>query len=378
MKSQIKNIVLAAGISFMLQQGNEVKAQTFAAPVSNFFGIPYMLGAAFTDMDGDGDLDLWTIRWNFPDHGPLRYFENVGTSQSPQFDTAQVGPYGLDSLTYLNIDFADLDDDGDQDLLSGIFDFHENIGNATIPQFNAPIHDPFGLARADFYVSNNLVDLDADGDYDLLVAQSYYGNFVYYENVGTATSPQYPSSVNDPFGLYTGIYNVRFMSVEDLDGDGDYDILTTEFDYFRYFENVGTPTSPQFAAPVVQPFGLPQPSAFTMGIIVDIDGDGDGDILVDKWGTKTFHENISPLSTDELKNIDFSLYPNPTADIVYLENYVRLDRVEVYDMRGRLVLEKGGMVNEVNLNGLRDGMYLIRLIARNGAEGSKLIRKEIR
>lgn len=375
-KRQIRNIVLAVGISYMIQQPLDVCAQPFANPVPNSFGIPYLFHPVFTDMDLDGDLDLWTVRWNWPDHGPLRYFENIGTDKEPDFATAQVGPFGLDSITIFRSAFADLDGDEDLDLIGNRFLYYSNDGTVAAPDFSAPIQSPFGLLHDDFYLTNDFIDLDDDGDFDLLVGQSYYGTFYYHENVGTATNPQFASRWANPFGLPQGIYNLKFLSIADLDGDGDHDILTTEAEYFRYFENIGTATTPQFADPVIQPFGLPQPGIYTMGVIADLDADGDGDILVHHNDTTYFHENLLRSNVVGPPQPDFQIYPNPVSDYLNIESADSLASVEIYDMAGRLILSEEENVSRIDLQSFRLGVYIIRLVDSAGKEERMLIRKD--
>ena len=72
----------------------------------------------FADIDGDGDLDL-VVGEN---DGNLNYYENTGTASDPIY-TARTGtanPWdGIDVGGYSNPTFADIDGDGDLDLVVG-------------------------------------------------------------------------------------------------------------------------------------------------------------------------------------------------------------------------------------------------------------------
>ena len=75
-----------------------------------------------------------------------------------------------------------------------MFNFQENIGTSTNPNFNTPALNPFGLSIIPndpaFIRSRNFVDLDGDGDFDILANVVYYGvgawdtKYRYYENIG--------------------------------------------------------------------------------------------------------------------------------------------------------------------------------------------------
>lgn len=149
---------------------------------------------AVGDLDGDGDLDVFLGRYQSWGAGgqDFRYYENTGSATSASFGTSTADPYGLDSTVFSN-DFApvvvDLDGDGDLDVLtgnnSGGLDYFENIGSSTSPQFATP-NDPssFGLSTVGYDAVFAVGDLDADGDTDILVGSDYYGpqSIFYFEN----------------------------------------------------------------------------------------------------------------------------------------------------------------------------------------------------
>ena len=71
-----------------------------------------------------------------------------------------------------------------------------------------------------------LADLDGDGDLDLLAGESY-GTYRYYENTGDALAPTFTQrfGADHPLdGEDNG--NVPSPALGDLDGDGDPDLVT--------------------------------------------------------------------------------------------------------------------------------------------------------
>ena len=156
-------------------------------------------------------------------------FTNPISAQS--FGPPQVNPYGLIPTLQLAIPaFADLDGDGDMDLLVGEYygamQYFENTGSASNPQFAAPVKNPFGLDSVAGFAVPAFADLDGDGDMDLLVGE-YNGGMQYFQNTGTASSPQFATPQMNPFGL-TSVYYDAFPTFADLDGDGDMDLLVGE------------------------------------------------------------------------------------------------------------------------------------------------------
>ena len=215
----------------------------------------------FVDIDGDGDYDVLANTIYQPSYNNFtskyRYYENTGTSVSPQFQTPTTNPFNLqDENNIAFSSFGDMDNDGDYDIINvlntmsfGGFSYIENIGTATSPNFGTAVATPFNLPSTMNIIAPKLVDLDSDGDLDILYAQqsqspySYYGGeFVYLENIGTPITPQFTGQVINPFGLNGSIFNENItIDTKDLDGDGDIDILAGGAENGSYYlENVGT------------------------------------------------------------------------------------------------------------------------------------------
>ncbi len=285
-------VALLAGLAI----AQPVTAQSFAKPVKNPFGIQIhdsLSAPAFADLDHDGDMDMLVGG----SYGHLYYYQNTGAASQPAFAPPVDNPFGLDtlirdSLAYVVFPaFADLDGDGDMDLLlgksDGSFEYFQNKGDASNPSFAPPVANPFGLVPLQSTDTNESVfaapafaDLDGDGDLDLLVG-AYYGKFEYFENTGTKTNPQFAAPVENPFQLVPAYY-FAFPAFADVDNDGDMDMLVGEYyGNLEYYQNTGTKTQPAFASPVKDPFGLDSiPSIVVFPAFADLDGDGDMDLMV--------------------------------------------------------------------------------------------------
>ncbi|HVN37584.1 MAG TPA: FG-GAP-like repeat-containing protein [Myxococcota bacterium] len=250
---------------------------------------------AVGDLNGDGKLDL--VVGNSA--GTFVYYKNVGTAIAPvfQLQTGTANPLnGVDVGIASAPALVDLDGDGDLDLVSGErygrFLYFENTGSPTAPAFvqRTGTANPFNGLDAGDISAPAFADLDGDGDFDMM-SGNLAGTFVYYKNVGTATAPafQLQTGTNRPLGdIDVGSYSVpRFA---DLDGDGDLDLVVgnrdATFGALRYFENLGFPTQPAFgngellsiANPLADTNLGPYANAFPA--FGDFDGDGDFDLVV--------------------------------------------------------------------------------------------------
>ena len=89
--------------------------------------------------------------------------------------------------------------------------------------FANPIKNPFGIAGIGTFVDPEFADIDQDGDLDLLVGDDT-GTLQYYENTGTVEQPEFAEAISLPFEGLTQYGNGQlFPRFVDIDFDGDFD-----------------------------------------------------------------------------------------------------------------------------------------------------------
>ncbi|MCK4733693.1 MAG: VCBS repeat-containing protein, partial [Methanophagales archaeon] len=121
--------------------------------------------------------------------------------------------------------FVDIDDDGDYDLFIGeqygISFAYENTGSASSPIWTAK--PSWDLPDLEMGSKPAFADLDNDGDYDVLIGEGPTGATYGYENTGNASSQNWTRKPSwDP--PIEGLMGAK-PALADLDGDGDYDLL---------------------------------------------------------------------------------------------------------------------------------------------------------
>ncbi|HEY9626485.1 MAG TPA: FG-GAP-like repeat-containing protein [Coleofasciculaceae cyanobacterium] len=236
------------GITRYYQNIGSATAPVFAAPVANPFGLPdigLIATIALADLNNDGKLDVFLQ--SYVANGVINYFQNTGTASAPAFGAGVAIASTGDGFAATPT-FGDIDNDGDLDLFSGHddgnFRYFQNTGTASAPVFAAAVINPFGLTDAGDITKPTLGDIDNDGDLDLLVGETGSGRLNYFQNIGTASAPSFAPLVTNPFGLSSGDYPEP--NLVDIDNDGDLDVLDADLDGpLRFFRNtiVAPPTA---------------------------------------------------------------------------------------------------------------------------------------
>jgi len=257
--------VVAARLDELVWFENETlhRSALFPAPspVTASIRDPYSLYAA--DLDGDGDLDVLSIATV---DDTIVWSENNDGEGS--FGTRQVITTLADAV--LSVVAADIDRDGDLDVVSASardskLAWYENTDGA----------GTFGTQQvvttsADFAYSVQAVDLDGDGDLDLLSGAILDNRVSWYENTdGTGSFGAEQEISTDADTVYTVVS-------ADLDGDGDLDVLTATAgdDTVAWFEN--TDGEGTFGAEQVISTDV---DFATSADASDLDGDGDLDVV---------------------------------------------------------------------------------------------------
>ncbi|MBI2280953.1 MAG: T9SS type A sorting domain-containing protein [Bacteroidetes bacterium] len=177
-------------------------------------------------------------------------------------------------------------------------------------------------------------DLDGDGDFDILTASANDNKIAWYENLGNSTfeSQQIISSNAN------GASSVYFS---DLDGDGDFDVLSasTNDDKIAWYENLGNGS---FGSQQIISINADGASSVYSS---DLDGDGDFDILsastnddkiawYENLGNGSFgSQQIISINADGARDV-YAIDLNNDGDIDILSASYNDDKIAWYENLG--------------------------------------------
>lgn len=164
--------------------------------------------------------------------------------------------------------------------------------------FLPKVINPFQISDLSEHGQHAVLDLDNDGDIDLLYVSygaQYEFELRFRENISTKQAPAFPGS--SVLSLNTGqtSFDNFVYTTGDLDNDGDFDVLACTgyaaipvgYSYryepvIAFIENIGTPEAANYQLTELDTLNT---SIFNQGVgipnLVDIDDDGDLDLYMD-------------------------------------------------------------------------------------------------
>ena len=257
---------------------------------------PSGYGVSLADMDGDGDMDIVTSG------DGLSWLKNDGGNYTKvDIPTGWEHSWGDGREVFLK----DMDGDGDMDIIGtknganrnddgslvsqSQVTWYENDGSPT-PSFQAKIIDTEATGAQDVHVE----DMDGDGDFDVIVATQDDDSIDWYENIGGPEEKWQKNNISKNVNATNGVF------VGDMDGDGDMDILSASQDDNRiaWYENNGK-SDPSFTDADIAKDNVggddrdPKSVGQAMDVrAADMDGDGDLDVLTTNYnGNFHLYEN---------------------------------------------------------------------------------------
>jgi hypothetical protein len=339
LKASVKgdiDMLVGSNSSTVMGYRNIGKPRSFEWTRETAWDIPNIPGSrdraspTVGDLDNDGDYDL--LISNARDHYPPLGYKNIGNTTHPiwqrcsAWDAPDLGEYEQ------NPELVDLDNDGDYDLLVGGIYISPNERRVCAFENNGTLESPSWNRKPEWdllvlsWPCPAVADLDDDGDFDVMMGQ-YDGSITYaFENNGTARNPSWNRKPewDTPSDPALAMQHKK-PALVDIDNDGDYDLFSGVGTDILVYENNSTNSSPSWNRKPewdfldVTPIKIPQGN-WTRPIFVDLDADIPdikvGGIILWKTvvgqGYSTLFTVIVSNQGDRTETFNVTIYANAT------------------------------------------------------------------
>ena len=342
---------------------------------------------AVDDLNGDGFLDVIAAC----ELSHLIYFQNPGENIR-----TQSWPYLIPSITkdrgsFIRVFFADLDQDGTPEITS------PNKGNQSpgeeeplnnISWFDVkgnPLQDSSWvehvLAKVKIPINARPVDVDQDGDLDIIGGAWGEGRIIWFENISEngIKFKEHPVKIigsafegqeePEPYNQFEDAFIIGFnMDFYDFNKDGRLDILTCE-NLFGHLVWLEQPKNPQEAWPL-HPLGHFRPDQLVGFTIADINSDEWPDIIAGAYSRGPRDEDGEVTVNDGLGRLAW--FENPgTLDKIWTRHDISRRKRGMYDKFIAKDMDQDGDIDFVGTRGNSrpyDGVFWLEQLRTKDAQ----------
>lgn len=323
-------------------------------------------GIDAADFDDDGDIDVVGGANN---GDAVAVYANDGTGTFSLLVDLSGGPQ-TDGVRAVEV--ADLDEDGDPDILvaanSGdTYSWFENDGSGNFT--NNLIGNS---ANANGASQIKAADLDGDGDLDVVGASNLADVFLWFENDG---NENFTEQIIDAATFSNG---PRGLVLSDLDQDGDIDAITASIsqDTFAFYENDG---SGNFTPNLISDTQSETNGAFAV-TVGDMDGDSVDDVITaaNAADIYSWYKVGGVLSVeDNVAANDIVVYPNPVSETlqIQLKQNLTIQQLKLTDVLGKSYDVKPTPSHTIHMESYAPGVYHLSVVTNKGTMSKKIVKQ---
>jgi len=361
---------------------------------------------AEVDYDGDGLMDLVIGNYgniSFSEGSntnvaSLVLYRNVGTETEPVYEHITNDWLSLSQLNLFGLHptFGDLTGDGAIDMICGLTGNNNPSGqdyNGSLLFFNnlAEAGEGISFGFPTFLwkgidvgqvAAPQIVDVNEDGKNDLIIGERN-GKVFYYENNGTETEPEFELisdfwgnvDVKDESGKGFSRPHLFKNTFGDF-GDDNWILMVGSNDgrllmYYIQDNDIynADAFSTDYAAAHLPDFrqGL-ELSPFITSYNKLLLGNRRGGLMAYNI-TASFFDSAPLLSQQ-----NFTIYPNPANDVLFINTDLSIETLSVLDVSGRLITTQNE-VNQLDISDLPTGVYFAKITSNGQSITKKFVKR---
>lgn len=354
-------------------------AGVFTLDTGSAFESVFNSSVAFADVDGINGIDVLITGYNNANQPKANLYKNNG---SGLFTVVAGTPFT--GVLYSSVVFADVDGDGDKDVLIAGNEKPTNPQIASTKLYRNNGAGVFTLVAGtpfDGIQSGSIAFANIDGDTDLDVLITGYHL--------SSIQPISKLYSNDGTGAFSLVAGTPFEAVQnssvafaDVDNDGDQDVLITGYNNSfqtttNLYRNDGVGV---FSLVTSNSFEKVQASSIAFA---DVDGNLKTDVLItgDNGAftniAKLYLNTTPTLALDDFDMASFSYFPNPIVDRLMITYSKEISEIVVYNLLGKEVKKMQPKADKVELDmsQLPPAIYMIKLTVANTTKLVKVIKQ---
>ena len=320
----------------------------------------YDLGSLLDLGTPDGDIDLGIL---IGGENAVAIYLNDGSNAFSRYNIISIN-----SPRYLH--GGDFNSDNSADILVSSYngDGSDNKNNIIWYKEGGFGLMQGGVVATDFHGAYGVegADVDSDGDYDVIGAAFIDNEVAWFENVNGdgATFTKHTIDSNLPGASY-----VHWL---DIDNDGDKDIIATGYgdasgnnSQVVVYYNDG---AQNFTKTVIDNT-IQGAVTFT---VQDFNGDSEYDIAVAASESNEFVLYTNQTGAIQANDMEqLSVYPNPVYDILHITSEKPVQQIDVFDITGRRVFST--QKTSINVSDFNKGYYLVKITLQDNSVVTKKV-----
>lgn len=353
-------------------------------------------GSIWVDYDNDGDQDLFIAKCRGGDVAEANINEMHRNDGNGVFVDVSQSTGLADPIQTWSSAWGDFDNDGDMDVFvgassaaNGMHKLMQNNGDGTFTNITAGSGLSSFLGLGIEYVAQ---DFNNDGFIDVFCGESSTILF----NDGDMTFTVFPTTAsagalgdlnNDGFwdvlngntmkinnGNDNNWIKIHLQGVEsNRNGIGARIEIYGEFG--QQIRDVRSGDGFRFMNSLNPHFGIGTSEAITQVVIKWPSG------LVDTIENPTINQPLfviegATLSNDIAENKNFKIYPNPAQNMISISSDIEFVKFKIFDLNGKVVLQSNNANNQISIQTLSSGLYILQLEDENEKKYSHQLIKQ--